>query len=268
MERVALSEIFAVQRPLIGMVHLLPLPGSPGWGRSMDAVLERALTDAAALSAAGLDGLLVENYADVPFFPDAAPPETIAALAICVREVVRSVRLPVGVNLLRNDASGALAVAAAAGARFIRVNVHSGVMVTDQGLLSGRAHETLRLRERLGTPVAILADVWVKHAVPFPGANLEQAAEDTFRRGLADALVVTGAGTGRETDPALVDLVKRSVPEAPVLIGSGITPASVATALGIADGAIVGSALEHDGIAGTGVDHARAAALMAAIARA
>ena len=176
--RLSLADLFGIPKPLVGMVHLSALPGSPRWGGSMDAVLERALADAAALEAAGFHGLMVENYADVPFYPDTVPPETVAAMAVTVREVARNTRLAVGVNLLRNDACGALAVAHAAGARFIRVNVHTGVMAADQGLLAGRAHETLRLRRRLDAPVAVFADVWVKHAAPFPGMTLEQAAED------------------------------------------------------------------------------------------
>jgi uncharacterized protein len=170
----------------------------------------------------------------------------------------------VGVNLLRNDATGALAVAHAAAARFVRVNVHTGAMLADQGLLTGRAHETLRLRERLRAEVAILADVWVKHAVPPPGLELEQAADETCRRGLADALIVSGSGTGKPTDLTHVTRVKQAVPEAPVLIGSGVTPASVGEALGVADGAIVGSTLARNGRAGAGVDPERAAALVAA----
>jgi len=263
--RVPLSDLFGDRRPLIGMVHLLALPGAPGWGGSMTAVIERALEDAAALEAAGLDGLMVENYADVPFYPEAAPAETVAALAVCVREVVRASRLPVGVNLLRNDGPGAVAVAHAAGARFVRINVHTGVTAADQGLLAGRAHETLRLRQRLGAGVAIFADVWVKHAVPFPGAELEQMAEDTYRRGLADALIVTGAGTGKATDLERVQRVKRAVPEAPVLIGSGVTPDTVAAALTVADGAIVGSAVEQGGVGGNPVDRLRAEALTEAV---
>ncbi len=244
------------------MVHLLPLPGAPRWGGSMAAVVERALADAQALESAGFDGLLVENYGDVPFYPDQAPPETLAAMAVCVREVARATRLPVGVNLLRNDAAGALSVANGAGARFIRVNVHTGVMATDQGLLSGRAHETVRLRERLGAEVAILADVWVKHAVPLPGTTLEQAAEDTWDRGMADALVVSGSGTGKPTDLTHVEAVKAVVPEAPVLIGSGVTSGNVRAALRVADGAIVGSAIARGGAAGAGIDPDRAADLV------
>jgi uncharacterized protein len=260
-----LREIFGTQRVLIGMVHLIPLPGAPRWGGSMDAVVSRALEDAAALEAAGFDGLMVENYADVPFYPDRVPPETLAGITLCVREVARSSRLPVGVNVLRNDAEGALAVAAVTGARFIRVNVHTGVMVADQGTLAGRAHETLRLRARLGADVAIFADVGVKHAAPLGGIHIGQAAEDTYRRGLADALIVSGTGTGKATDPVRVDLVKAAVPEAPVLVGSGVTPQSVAEILAVADGAIVGSSVERDGIGGNPVDPERARALTAAL---
>lgn len=252
-------------RPLIGMVHLAPLPGSPGWGGSMDAVVSRAVEDAAALAGAGFDAVLAENYSDAPFYPDRVPPETVAAMAVCVREIARSVKTPVGVNVLRNDGAAALAVAAAAGGRFIRVNVHTGLMAADQGLLTGRAHETVRARKALGADVLIFADVWVKHAAPFPGAELEQAAEDTFRRGLADALVVTGSGTGKETDLARVELVRRAVPEAPILVGSGVGPATVSETLAVANGAIVGSAVCRDGVAGRGIDPERARALVEAL---
>lgn len=260
----AFTDLFP-SRPLIGMVHLAPLPGSPGWGGSMEGVVQRAVADAAALAEAGFDAVLVENYNDVPFYPDQVPPETVAAMSVCVREVVRAAGVPVGVNMLRNDAAAALAVATAAGGRFIRVNVHTGIMAADQGLLTGRAHETARARKALGADVLIFADVWVKHAAPFPGAELEQAAEDTFLRGMADALIVTGSGTGKETDLARVDLVRRGVPRAPVLVGSGVTPATAPQVLAVADGAIVGSAACRDGVAGTGVDPQRARALVEAL---
>jgi len=259
--RIPLRSIFPTPKPLIGMVHLLPLPGSPG-AESIGAAIERALADALALEAAGLDGVMVENYGDVPFYPGAVPPETLAAITVCVREVVRAVRIPVGVNVLRNDGAGAIAVAAATGAWFVRINVHTGVMITDQGTLSGSAHETLRLRERLGAEVAIFADVWVKHAAPLAGSDLAQAAEDAYHRGLADALIVTGSGTGKPTDFDRVSRVKRAVPEAPVLIGSGVDARSVAAALEVSDGAIVGSAMCRGAIGGAGIDPDRARALL------
>jgi hypothetical protein len=265
---VSLHEIFPAPKPVVGMVHLLPLPGAPRWGGSMDRVLERALADARALADGGVDGVLVENFLDAPFYPARVPAETIAALAVVVREVATAVAVPVGVNVLRNDALAGVSIACAAGARFVRVNVHTGAMLGDQGWLHGEAHETLRLRARLGARVAILADVLVKHAVAPPGLDIAQAARDARHRGLADGLVVSGAATGEATDPTRILSVKRAVPDTPVWIGSGITPENARALLDIADGAIVGSTLMHDGRAGEGVDPARVRELMAAVAAA
>lgn len=262
--RQGLGGIWPGGAPVIGMVHLLPLPGAPSWDGSMEAVVERAVADAEILSAEGYDGVIVENYADAPFFGGPVTPETVAAMARVTAEVVATTTLPVGVNVLRNDARAALAVAAATGARFIRVNVHTGSMWTDQGLLEGRAAETLRARAALAPDVAILADVHVKHAVPPAGQRIGGAAADAWHRGRADALVVSGGGTGEPTAGSDVEAARASVPEATVLIGSGATPDTIGSLLNVADGVIVGSAIMHDGRAGSGVDRARAAALIAA----
>jgi uncharacterized protein len=135
---------------LIGMVHLPPLPGAPRGPRERSPTSSSGPADAAALERAGFDGVIVENYMDVPFHPGAVPPVTIAAMTRIVSAVVEACRIPVGVNVLRNDARAALSIAAVTGAAFIRVNVHTGAMWTDQGLLTGSAHETLRLRRVLG----------------------------------------------------------------------------------------------------------------------
>ncbi|HEX7117270.1 MAG TPA: BtpA/SgcQ family protein [Longimicrobiales bacterium] len=262
-----LAGVFAAERPLVGMVHLAPLPGAPLWGGSMDAVLERAVADARALAAGGFDGVIVENYGDAPFYPARVPPETVAALAVAVREVARAVGLPVGVNVLRNDGPAAVAIAAATGAAFVRVNVHTGAMLADQGWLTGEAHETLRLRSRLGAATAILADVLVKHATPPAGLDPAQAARDAWHRGRADALIVSGAATGAATDPARLRAVRDAVPEAPVWIGSGLTAENAATLLPLADGAIVGSTLMRGGVAGQGVEPDRVRAFMEAVRR-
>src|SRR5690606_6612090 len=167
----------------------------------------------------------------------------------------------------RNDAAAAVAIAAVAGARFVRVNVHIGAMLTDQGWIEGRAHETLRLRARLGAPVAIVADVRVKHAVPPPGLGAAQAARDAWRRGLADGLIVTGGATGAATDPERVREIKRADAGAPVWIGSGLTTENAAELLAHADGAIVGTAFARGGRAGTGIDPDRVRALMEVVRR-
>src|SRR5688500_10743558 len=137
------------RRAVFGMVHLLPLPGAPLWGGSMDELIEAATRDAKAIFEGGCDGVVVENFGDRPFFPTRVPPETVAAMARVVAEVGRAVTLQIGVNVLRNDAHSALAIASATGAAFIRVNVHTGAMVTDQGIIEGTAAETLRLRASL-----------------------------------------------------------------------------------------------------------------------
>jgi uncharacterized protein len=259
--------LWGTAKPVVGMVHLLPLPGSPRWGGSMEEVLDRALAEAGALEEGRLNGILVENYRDAPFFPGAVPAETVAAMAVAVREVCRAVTIPVGVNVLRNDASTALAVAVAAGARFVRVNVHTGAMFTDQGLLEGRAHHTLRLRRALEAPVAILADVLVKHATPPSGTTLEGAARDAWHRGLADGLIVTGAETGAPVDARDIRRLRDALPEGVVWVGSGVTPETAPALLEAAHGLIVGSALQAGGRAGGGVERERVRGLMRALGR-
>ncbi len=258
-------EVFGKDRPLVAVIHLPPLPGAPGNRDSLAAILKRVTEEAYVLGAARFDGLIVENYGDVPFFPGPVPPETVAAMALAVERAVHgSGGLAVGVNVLRNDAAAALAIAAVAGARFIRVNVHTGAMLTDQGWIEGRAADTLRSRARLGARVAVLADVLVKHAARPEGLTLADAARDAWHRGLADGLIVTGTATGEPVSGADLAAVRAAAPEAPLWIGSGLTPERAADLLAHADGAIVGSALREDGEAGRPLDGDRIHALVSA----
>lgn len=250
---------------LIGMVHLESLPGSPGFGGTMSTVLERAKTDADGLAESGFDGIMVENFGDAPFFSDDVPKVSIAAMAVAVSEVA-SFGLPTGVNILRNDGLGALSVAAATGAAFVRINVLSGIMYTDQGPIVGRAAAVARARNELCPDTAILADVFVKHATPPAGLTLVDATNDLVQRAGADAVIVSGTGTGIST--GLDDL--RTVAEQsplPVYVGSGATATTIAEILAIGSGAIVGSATKVDGITTNPVDRERAAAIVRAAAR-
>ena len=255
--RITIGDLWHVRWPIVGMVHLLPLPGATGWRGSMADIIRRACEDARMLADGGIDGVLIENYGDVPFHPGAVPPETVAAMTAATVEVARIVAVPVGVNVLRNDAAAAVAIAVAAGADFVRVNVHTGAMLTDQGWIEGKAHDTLRLRTRLDSPVAVLADVLVKHATAPPGVDAAAAARDTWHRGLADGLIVTGGATGATPDPERLLTVRHAVPDAPLWIGSGLDAANAPDLLPLADAAIVGSALQHEGVAGSGVDSVR-----------
>ena len=249
----------------IGVVHLRPLPGSPRWRGDVESVIDFAVKDARAYERGGADALFIENFGDVPFTKGCVTPETIAAMAAAGRAIRQAVKLPIGFNVLRNDARAALALCAVCGGEFIRVNVHTGAMLTDQGLIEGTAYETLRYRQRVCPQVQIFADVHVKHAVPLGNWTIEDAARDTVERGLADALIVSGAGTGLAADVADVERVRRTAPAAKVLLGSGVTVANVRDFLPVAEGFIVGSSLKLGGKLSNNVDPKRVAALARAI---
>ena len=249
-----LLERFDAVRPVVGMVHLPALPGAPGFDGDRDAIHSRALEDARRLEAGGIGGILVENFGDAPFHPDSVPKHVVAELTAVATNVIEAVDVPVGINVLRNDADAALSIAAAAGAEFVRVNVHVGAAATDQGLLEGRAHETLRLRDRIDADVAILADVHVKHAAPVGQRSIERAAREAIERGRADGVVVSGPGTGDETALGDVERVSAALTKTgagsppPVFVGSGVTSETVGDCFGAgADGMIVGTALEEAG---------------------
>lgn len=256
------------ERTVVGMVHLVPLPGSPRWAGSMRDVLAAALADARALIDGGVDALLVENFGDAPFTPGRVEPATVAAMSVVAAEVRREFpRTRLGLNVLKNDARAALGVAAAVGAEFIRVNVHAGAVLADQGVVQSDAYGTLRDRRLLGVDVAILADVGGKHAVPLAPVETEQMARDLVHRSLADALVVSGAATGQATPLGEVKRVRSAVPDVPLLIGSGVTAETAAELLSVADGLIVGTSVKRDGDVRQPVDRARVEKLVAAARR-
>jgi uncharacterized protein len=255
---------------VVGMVHLLPLPGSPRYGGSVAAVREAAVRDAEALAAGGVRAVMVENFGDVPFYPAAVPPHVIAHMTAIAAELrARVGPLPLGVNVLRNDGRAALAVAHASGANFVRVNVLCGARVADQGLLQGIAHDLLRDRATLGArDVKILADIDVKHSAPLAPRPLADEIADTIDRGLADGVIVSGAGTGKATDPAQVRAAKEAAGgRVPVFVGSGVTARTLASFAPHADGVIIGTALKGDGVASNEVDVARVRELMEAYRR-
>jgi membrane complex biogenesis BtpA family protein len=245
-------------RALIGMVHLPPLPGSPGARLAMDAILAQAAYEARVLATAGFDAVIVENYGDAPFFADRVPSETVAAMTLAVRRVAETVNVPVGVNVLRNDVDSGLGIAAATGAAFVRVNVLCGIYATDQGLISGRAADVLRKRVRLCPAVRIAADVHVKHAVPISQRDIGRAAQDTAYRGQADVLIVSGPATGRAVEMRDLEAVRAAVPDRPLWIGSGVTLETARSLLDAADGLIVGTCLKRGGRTSAPLDAARA----------
>ncbi|WP_276203533.1 BtpA/SgcQ family protein [Haloprofundus marisrubri] len=263
-----MNDFLALDAPIVGMVHLPALPGAPAFDGDRDELRARAVADARALESGGVDALMVENFGDAPFYPDDVPKHTVASMTTLVSAVCESVSVPVGVNVLRNDAEAALSVAAATGASFVRVNVHTGARVTDQGVVSGRAHETMRLRDRLDADVAVLADIDVKHSAPVTPRETGEVVAETLERGLADGVVVSGVGTGEAVDrDGLREVVAHRDElgsDAPVVVGSGTTVESVSELLDVADGAIVGTALKEDEVTTNPVDERRVRELVEA----
>lgn len=249
---------------LIGVIHLPALPGSPLHMLPMTEILDRAVADARTLAEAGFDALIVENFSDVPFAPESLPPASVAGMAVAADHVRRAAGLPIGINALRNDSLAALGIAAASGATFVRVNVHTGVSATDQGMLDGRAHEALGYRKQLGLPIAILADVHVKHSVPVSQPDIARAARDTAYRGLADGLIVSGPSTGEPVNLDDLHRVRQAVPDRRLFVGSGATPETVAELLTAAGGVIVGTGIKKGGVTTNPVDSERAAAFVRA----
>jgi len=231
---------------LIGMVHLLPLPGSPR-AAAIDDVLARARADARTWARGGADALLVENFGDRPFHPDGVPAVTVAAMSRALVVVAEAAALPIGVNVLRNDAASAVALAAVHELAFLRVNVHAGVAVTDQGLIAGRADETLRLRASLRCRAAILADLRVKHARPLVERPLLVEARDLSERAGADALLLTGPATGAKPDLAPLQELAAALPRTPLLLASGVDAELVAATRRIVAGWIVGTSAKRGG---------------------
>ncbi len=260
----AFNDLFTLPKPLIACIHLLPLPGSPRYAGTMQEVYETALAEVDIFSRYPIDGLIVENFRDMPFYPHKLPAETIAALAAVTREIVKATQVPVGVNALRNDALAALAIATATEAAFMRVNVHMEAVVADQGIIQGASHETLRLRAALRSQVLILADAGVKHATPLADRSLATETRDLTERGLVDAIIVSGDSTGAATSLEDIAIVRQHT-TLPILIGSGATPVNLPHVYAHVDGLIVGSYFKKEGKAENLVEESRVKAFTEAL---
>lgn len=262
-----LKQIFKTANPIIGVVHLLPLPTSPRWGGSLKAVIDRAEQEATALASGGVDGIIVENFFDAPFPKDHVDPAVVSAMSLVVQRLQNLITVPIGVNVLRNDAHSAMAIAACVQAQFIRVNVLTGVMATDQGFIEGQAHQLLRYRRELGSDVKILADVLVKHARPLGSPNLTTAVQETIERGLADGIILSGWATGSPPSQEDLELASAAANGTPVFIGSGANWENIPQLIQAADGVIVSSSLKRRGRIDQPIDPIRVSQFVEAMRR-
>ncbi len=263
----SLEQLFGVPKPVIGMVHLWPLPGAPGYsGYGMQTIVDHALRDAESLVQGGVDGLVVENMWDHPYYVGTeVKPEAMTAQAVAAAKVVESFSLPVGINVIHNGGVVCLSIAVAARARFIRVCILTGARLWDTGELDhGCAADLMRKRKELfAEDIHIFADVDKKHSVAFPGIDLATHIEWCEFYG-ADALIVTGKMTGSAPQVEKVREAKRLATR-PILLGSGTTAETIPTYLQSADGVIVGTSLKVDGVMENPVDPKRVRRFMDAV---
>jgi uncharacterized protein len=259
---VSLKNNFGTLHPIIGMIHLAPLPGSPRYNKMpMNQVVDLALANARVLSESGFHGAMIENFGDFMFLKK-APDETIAAISHVATLVVKEIGIPLGVCVLQADAMAAIAVASAVGARFIRAPYYTEAYISDSGYYESSAASVLRYRKFIEASVDIYADVHVKYAYPLMQRPIEDAATCAVERGLADAILVTGKATGAETDPEHVRRVKNAVSQVPVFVASGVTTENFSHYADAASGVVMGSSLKIGGIVTAPVDPEKARRFM------
>ncbi|MCT9933010.1 BtpA/SgcQ family protein [Planotetraspora sp. A-T 1434] len=247
-----LKMLFGRRFALMGMIHLLPLPGAPGYRAEagMEAAIRQAIREARILVDAGFDGLIVENGGDIPFLkPEEIGPETPAAMAVAVAEVGRAVSVPLGVNCLANAVDRSLAVAVAGGGRFVRANQWVNAYVANEGFVEGRAGAVMRYRRAIGAEhVTVWADVQVKlgaHAITADRSLAEQARDAAWFG--ADVLIGTGSRLGDVPDAEHLRVIREAT-ELPVVAGSGVRTENLAGIFAHTDGAIVGSSIKTGGV--------------------
>jgi len=251
------KDLFNAEKPIIGMIHLKPLPGSPIYdGEGLKKVLDAALEDAEALLKGGVNGIEVENYNDPSYFPDKAPSETIASMAIIAYELRKAFPdIILGICVLA-DPESSIAIAHVSKAQFIRATFFTEAAVDVSGLVIRKPHAILRYRKFLDPSIKIFADVHIKHSAPLAARPIEESAYDAAYF-LADAVIISGKHTGFPTNADDIRRVKEILPDFPVLIGSGLNPDNAPQLLKYADGAIVGTFFKYDGKTSNKVDSER-----------
>lgn len=240
-----IKELLKDKKPLIGMVHCLPLLNTPGFKNNMDVVIKRAVEDAKELEAAGIHAIIVENMGDGPLGKTLDFEQQIG-LAVVTAVVCQNVSIPVGIDAAFNDYKASLCIAKNAGAQFVRIPVFVDTVVNHLGICEPCAREALYYRKSIGAEdIQIWGDIQVKYTrMLLKDVPIEESARIAESMG-ADAVIVTGVGSGFETPIDAIKMVKKHV-KIPVIAGSGIDTKNVSTQMALVDGAIVGSSLKID----------------------
>ena len=194
----------------------------------------------------GVDGLIIENFGDTPFMKESISKLTLSHFSNIANEISDTVNIDIGINVLRNDGESALSIADSINANFVRVNILAGTMYTDQGIIEGKAHRIVKLKNSLTNNIEIYADVFVKHAVPPVGYTIENQTEELLSRAGADKIIITGDGTGKEINFEDLTKIKEIVPEGKLVIGSGVNETNIKEYKDVADILIIGTSFKVD----------------------
>lgn len=248
MKKAELKKMFGTERPILGMIHLPPLPGAPDYGGSMTKVIDHALKDAQTLTENGISSMIIENLGDYPYYPESVEPETVAGMTRVALEIRKKYpNIPLGINILRNCWKDAMAVAALCDCQFIRLNILTDCIVTDQGITNGKAYALARYRKSISADhVKIFADIYPKHGGPIVERDLPTVAREMVGRAMADALIVDGAESAYPASPEKISTVANAVPDTPIFLGSGMTVKTV-DVLKLADGCVFGFGTKPSG---------------------
>lgn len=255
--------LFAQQKPVIGVIHVGALPGTPAGSASVSAIVELARREASLYREGGVDALMIENMHDVPYLRGRVGPEIVSAMAVIGHAVKEECALPTGVQILAGANLEAMAVAHAAGLDMVRAEGYVFAHIADEGWIESSAAELLRYRRQIGAErVEVWADVKKKHSSHAVTTDIslgETAEAVEFMRG--SAVVVTGSVTGRAPRLSDVEEVKSHC-RLPVILGSGIDASNIREFYHAADGFIIGSYFKQDGHWANAVDIERVERLM------
>lgn len=259
------EKMFGVKVPVISVIHLLPLPGSPKYnGMSVREISQKAVSEAKTMEENGVDGLIIENFGDKLFFKTVGQ-EVVSAMTFIAKDIKSSVNIPIGLCVLQSDAMAGVAIAKAIEADFIRIPYYTEVSIVDAGIMESIAANALRYRKYLESDVKFFADVHIKHSYPLMQRPIEYSAEDAYYRGLADAIVVTGRKTGGNTNPEDIKRVKNALPEIPLVVGSGVSEENIEDYFSYVDAIIVATSLNRDGKVEAEPDPSRVASFMSKV---
>jgi uncharacterized protein len=260
-----LQEVFDVQKPVIGMCHLMALPGDPGYdaGRGLDAVLEHARTELRHLQEGGVDGVLISNEFSLPYLTKTEP-ITAITMARIIGELRSEIEIPFGVNVLW-DGTASIDLAVATGAKFVR-EIFTGAYASDFGVWDTNVGATSRHRRAVsGEDVRLLFNIVPEAASYLAPRDLAGIARSTIFNCRPDGLCISGLTAGAPTDTSMLKVVKDVAGDTAVVVNTGVNADNVADQLTVADAAIVGTFFKRDGRFENPVDPERVRVLMSAV---